>query len=457
MMPADPGELPEPGGHPARMTPADPVGLPAPGGVPASVERLALRAAEAVERATLQAHLLELLAVPSITGGEGAARDLLARQLAAAGLEVETWDADPSAVAADPAFPGSERPRTTLPLAVGRLRGPRPGPRLLLAGHTDVVPPGDPAAWSLDPFRPEVRDGRAYGRGACDMKGGLVAATAALAAVRAAVDPDALAGEATLVAVPSEEDGGAGMLAAIRAGHVGTAAVITEPTRLEIVTVQAGAITFRLTVRGRAAHASTRREGVSALEKLEVLHAALRRDEAHRNAAETRPEMRALGLPYPTIIGTIHGGDWASTVPDRVVAEGRYGVRAGQTAADAVEDLRAAVEAACASDRWLRDHPPLLEIPGGRFSSAEVPADHPLPVGLAAAAEQILGRRPAFVGVPYGSDMRLLVREGGTPTVMYGPGDVRVAHAADEHVDLEEVVTCARVLAAWVVRMLAGG
>ncbi len=424
------------------------------GEVPASVEVLALRAAAAVDPAAIEAHLLELLAIPSITGDEGAARDAVARQLAAAGLDVETSDADPVALAADPDFPGSERPRTILPLAAGRLRGARPGPRLLLVGHTDVVPPGDLGTWSLDPFRPEMRDGSVYGRGACDMKGGLVAAAAAVAAVRATVDRNALKGQATVLAVPSEEDGGAGMLAAIRAGHVGDAAVIAEPTRLEIVTVAAGAITFRLTVPGRAAHASTRREGVSALEKLELLHAALRRDEAARNAAETRPEMRALGLPYPTIVGTVHGGDWASTVPDRVVAEGRYGVRTGQIAAEAIEELRAVVDATCANDPWLRDHPATLEIPGGRFSSAEVPADHPLPAGLAAAAERVLGRRPALVGVPYGADMRLLVHQGDTPTVMFGPGDVRVAHAADEHVALDEVVACARVLAAWVVRTL---
>ncbi|MFH0751907.1 MAG: M20/M25/M40 family metallo-hydrolase, partial [Chloroflexota bacterium] len=91
----------------------------------------------------------------------------------------------------------------------------------------------------------------------------------------------------------------------------------------------------------------------------------------------------------------------------------------------------------------------------GRFSSVEVPAGHPLPLGLAWAAESVLGRRPPVVGVPYGSDMRLLVRHGATPTVLFGPGDVRHAHAADEHVALDEVVSCARVLAAWVVRELA--
>jgi len=428
---------------------------PGEAAVPARVAELAERAAGAVDPGAIRADLLSLLAIPSVTGDEVAARDAVAARLAAAGLAVRAWDADPSAVARDPHFPGAEMPRTTLPLAAATLAGTRPGPRLVLAGHTDVVPPGDRAAWSLDPFRPEIRDGRAYGRGACDMKGGLVAAMAALEAVRAAVDPADLAGAAVLLAVPSEEDGGSGMLAAIRAGFTGDAAVITEPTHLEIVTVSAGALTFRLTVPGRAAHASMRREGVSALEKLEVLHAALRADETARNEAERRPEMRALGLPYPTIVGTVHGGDWASTVPDRVVAEGRYGVRAGQSADEAGEELRSAVERACAADPWLRDHPALVEIHGGRFSSAEVPADHPLPRGLAAAAEAVLGRRPPFVGVPYGSDMRLLVHQGGTPTVLFGPGDVRVAHAADEQVDLAEVVACARVLAAWVTRLLA--
>jgi len=413
------------------------------------------RAAGAVDAPAVREALLALLAIASVTGDEGDLRDEVARRMVAAGLETRAWDADPEELARDPDFPGSEVPRRTLPLAAGVLRGDRPGPRLLLVGHTDVVPAGDRASWSLDPFRPVVRDGRVYGRGACDMKGGLVAALAAITAVGTSFDPADLAGEAVLLAVPSEEDGGAGMLAAIRAGYVGDAAVIPEPTRLEIVTVQAGAITFRLTVPGRAAHASTRGEGVSALEKLELLHAALRADEAARNAAENRPEMRALGLPYPTIIGTVHGGDWASTVPDRIVAEGRYGVRVGQVAGEAADELRAVVAAACAGDPWLREHPATVELSGGRFSSSEVRADHPLPAGLAVAAEAVLGRRPPFVGVPYGSDMRLLIREGATPAVMFGPGDVRVAHAADEHVDLAEVEACARVLAAWLAGELA--
>jgi acetylornithine deacetylase len=165
--------------------------------------------------------------------------------------------------------------------------------------------------------------------------------------------------------------------------------------------------------------------------------------------------MRALGLPYATIIGTVRGGEWPSSLPDRLIAEGRYGVRAGQTAAAAEVELRGVIDAACAADPWLHDHPATLDVWGGRFSSCEVPADHPLPVGLVETAGGVLGRRPSLVGVPYGSDMRLMINEGGTPCVLFGPGDVRVAHAADEHVALAEVVACARTLAAWIVRELA--
>ena len=179
-------------------------------------------------------------------------------------------------------------------------------------------------------------------------------------------------------------------------------------------------------------------------------------EETARNAAETDPLMTVLGLPYPTIIGKVEGGEWASTVLDRVVAEGRYGVKLGQTWPDAEADLRACIDAACVADPFMRDHPVGLELTGGKFSSSRVPADHPLPVSLAVAAETTLGRRPALRGEPYGADMRLLVNEGATPTVIFGPGDVRFAHSADEHVPLSEVADCARVLAAWVVRELGG-
>lgn len=400
------------------------------------------------------ADLERLVRTPSVTGDERAVMDLVAAMLEEMGLDVDRIETDPVAFARDdPDWPGEEMPRAELPVVVARLGRPG-GRRLLLVGHLDVVPVGDPATWSVDPWGAEIRDGRLFGRGAVDMKGGCASI---LAAVRALVESgaaSALGGELVVAFVPSEEDGGQGMLAAIRAGVTGDLAIITEPTDLEIVVAHAGAITFRLTVPGRAAHASMRREGVSALDGLTTLIRALEADEAARNAAETDPLMTALGLPYPTIVGMVRGGDWASTVMDRVVADGRYGVALGESWRDAEVRLRGVIAAAADGDPFLRDHPPTVEIVGGRFSSSRVSVDHPLPQALAATVESVLGRRPAFLGEPYGADMRLLVNEGGTPTVIFGPGHVAVAHSADEFVPLDQVVACARVLAAFVVRTI---
>lgn len=412
--------------------------------------------AGAIDRGRLVADLTALVRLRSITGSEEAVADWAAEALRDLRLSVETVSPDLAAVRADPAWPGEEMPRTALPVVIGRAGRPG-GRRIILSGHLDVVPPGDPATWTVDPWGAEIRDDALYGRGACDMKGGVAAILAAVRALGVSGDLARLDGELVVALVPSEEDGGQGTLAAIRAGVTGDLAIIPEPSNLDVVVAHAGAITFRLTVPGRAAHASQRREGVSALDNLFVLSQALVADEARRNAAETDPLMMALGLPYPTIIGIVEGGEWASTVLDRITADGRYGVRLGQSAADAEAELRAAIAAACAADPFLRDHPATIEITGGRFGSARIPSDHPLPVGLAETVEAVTGRRPALLGEPYGADMQMFVTVGATPCVIFGPGDVRVAHSADEHVRLADVVDCARVLEAWVRRELLAG
>ena len=402
------------------------------------------------------ADLRSLIQLPSVTGHESAVADWLAAALRAIpGVRVEEIQPDLRAVRADPDWPGEEVTRTTLPIVIGRLGRPG-GRRLVLAGHTDVVPIGDPETWSVDPWGGEVRDGELYGRGACDMKGGVAAILAALRAVATSGAAAVLSGEVVVAFVPSEEDGGQGMLAAVRAGVTGDLAVITEPSDLNIVVAHAGALTFRLTIAGRAAHASKRREGISALDNLSMIAAALRDDEARRNGEETDPLMTALGLPYPTILGVVRGGEWASTVMDRVVVEGRYGVRLGQSVRDAEAELRRCIETACAADPFLRDHPVIVEIVGGRFGSARVASEHPVAAGLAGVAERVIGHPVAFIGEPYGADMRLLIDHGKTPTVIFGPGDVRHAHSADERVPVGQVVQCAEVLYAWLVSELAG-
>jgi acetylornithine deacetylase len=414
------------------------------------------RAVDAVEAGWTIDAVTRIVRIPSITGDEGAVQDRMAELLAEVGCVVERVEPDPAKVRDDPDWPGEEMDRDRLPIVFGRM-GRRGGRRIVLVGHVDVVPVGDPATWSRDPFSGEIDGDRLYGRGACDMKGGVASILAAVRAIRDAGLEDRLAGEILVASVPSEEDGGQGMLAAIRAGATGDMAVITEPTGLDLVIAHAGAITFRLTVPGRAAHASVRREGVSALDKLQVLARALEADETARNAAETDPLMTVHGLPYATIIGTVHGGSWASTVIDQLQVEGRYGVKLGQTWRDAERDLLRCIDDANESDPFLRQNPASVELTGGKFSSSRIAADHPLPTGLAAAVSDVLGRVCAVGGEPYGADMRLLIHHGDTPTVIFGPGDKRIAHTANEWVSVREVVDCARTLAAWLVRELVPG
>ncbi|HYO43658.1 MAG TPA: ArgE/DapE family deacylase [Candidatus Limnocylindrales bacterium] len=409
----------------------------------------AISAAAAVDAGVVTADLAALVRARSVTGDEDAVAVLLADRLEALGLVVEVFHPDPAAIREDPAWPGEEVARASLPVVIGRI-GRTGGTRLVLSGHMDTVPIGDPATWADDPWSAHVRDGWLYGRGACDMKGGIAAILGAVRALNATRALERLQGELIVAFVPSEEDGGQGTLAAIRAGATGDLCVIPEPSSLDVIVAHAGAITFRLTVPGRAAHASRRTEGVSALDNLGDLVRALEIDEARRNAEESDPLMTALGMPYPTIIGTVAGGDWASTVIDRIVADGRYGVRLGQTPDEAADELRACIAVANETHPFLREHPAGVEIVGARFGSARVDADHPLPAGLAAAAKAITGRRPELLGVPYGADMRLFLDVGDTPCVIFGPGDVRLAHAANERVPLAEVEACARVLAAWV-------
>jgi acetylornithine deacetylase len=420
-----------------------------------SLSDAAAAAADAVDPALVTADLAALVQIVSITGDEEAVAANLADRLEALGLDVEVFTPNPADIRDDPAWPGEEMPRTALPVVIGRV-GKAGGRRLVLSGHFDVVPAGDPATWTLDPFSGQVVGGELYGRGSCDMKGGIASILGAVRALRDTGAFDRLAGELIVALVPSEEDGGQGTLAAIRAGATGDMAIITEPTQLNLVVAHAGAITFQLVVPGRAAHASRRLEGVSAIANLQTLIAALEVDEARRNAEETEPLMTALGMPYPSMIGKVAGGEWASTVMDRLVADGRYGVKLGQTPEEAEAELRACIAAACEADPFLREHPATVEITGARFGSSRVASDHALPVGLAAAASAVTGSAPDMIGVPYGCDMRLFINVGDTPCVVYGPGDVRLAHGADERVPLSEVEACARVLAAWVATELAG-
>lgn len=414
------------------------------------LSRAEAAALDAIDADALGRDLLDLMAVPSITGtaAESEMQQKLAPRLEALGMAVDFWPLDLQALRADPGFPGTEAPRDEAWGLVGSTR-PFDGPHMILQGHVDVVPPGDRSQWRGDPFRPRVDGDVVHGRGACDMKAGLAANLAAVEAIAHA--GVRLAGQLSVHCVAGEEDGGLGAFGTLRRGHTGDACVITEPTSGTLTTANAGALTFSIRVPGSATHGSTRYAGTSALDAYLPIHAALRELERERNA-DVDPLMAEYPIPYCLSVGTVRSGDWSSTVPDELVVEGRLGVALSEDPVVARRALEERVADVCAQDPWLRDHPASVAWPGGQFASGRLPAGHPLRELVRDAHAAVTGALALRErGAPYGSDLRLYA-DSGIPTLHYGPGDVRTAHSPRECVPLSEVVTVTRTLVLTVLR-----
>ncbi len=386
--------------------------------------------------------------VPSVTGAERAvAAELvaIARRLE---LDAQLVEFDLGAIRAAPGYPGEEAPRDELVGAIVTLRGSDPtAPRLALNGHIDVVAPGT-EPWHRDPWSGAVAGGRVHGRGSLDMKGGVIAALHALAALKAA--GAAPPGDVVLQAVPSEEDGGLGTFAVLERDADFAAALIPEPTELRIVCAHGGALTFTGTVRGRTAHAAMRLQGVSAIDRYMPVHAALHEHERAVNALPRHPLLAGHPLPYPLLVGQLQAGRWSSQVPEELTFEGRLGVPVGQSLADARDGLERAV-AAAADD----DGPPVeIAWSGGQFAPGETARDDPWVTLVRDAAAAELGAPPPLIGVGYGADMRLFCARG-IPCVMFGPSGIELAHAVDEHVAIADLEAVARVIVRCVLAFAA--
>jgi acetylornithine deacetylase len=394
------------------------------------------------------AALQELVRIPSQTGFEGQAQDVMARLMRDHGLDVDVWEPDPAVLR-----PHSESVTIgsgflNRPNAVGTCRGRGNGRSLILNGHIDTVDIGDPTTWNFSPLGAEILSARLYGRGACDMKAGLVANLFALRAVRhAGLAP---AGDVFVQSTVAEEDGGAGALAAVLRGYVADGALISEPTNLAIVPAQGGSLMFQLHVPGLSAHACVRDEGVSAVEKFAYLHRGLLDFEARRNAEIDHPLYSGMRNKAPINIGKVIAGSWPSSVPESLMAEGRAGLVPGEDLTTFKSELAAEVATLAAADDWLRNHPPLVTWLDGQFAPAGISVDSPLVSSLSEAWTMTTSSPPRVEAVTYGADMRHFVITGGIPCVMFGAGDVRLAHAANESIPLVDLFTAITTTAVFI-------
>lgn len=390
--------------------------------------------------------LLDLVGVPSVTGDEGAVQDVVERAYAKRGLEIDRWEATPDEVAAYLVHVGEQETYENRPNLVGTRRGSH-GPNarsLMLHGHIDTVDNGDPALWTRRPLG-GVAGERVYGRGAADMKGGIVTHIAALDALEAAGVK--LAGDLLLASSVGEENGGLGALSTMLRGHRADAAIITEPTDLDVVIAQGGSLVFRITVAGKSAHGANRNQGVSAVEKFYAIFQDLLAWEAERNATLSHPLYDGFANKFPISVGLVRAGTWASTVPEVLVAEGRLGFLPGETIEEMQAQAEARIAAVAGADDWMRAHPPQVEWFGGQFASCEISRDEPIAQTVAAAHRTVTGRAAEFKGITAGLDMRLLIIVGGIPTATYGAGHTDNVHCADEWIGIDDLLVAVETIA----------
>jgi len=314
------------------------------------------------------------------------------------------------------------------PNVIAVLRGSSSARSLMFNGHLDVV---GVEGMTHPPFEANEREGRIYGRGASDMKGGIAAMCAAAARMKGS-----LRGDIVIAGVVDEEWQSHGTSTLIASGLRPTAAIVAEPTRLAMMPAHKGFVWLEVTVHGRAAHGSRWDIGVDA-----IRHAGLLLAELDRIDAEELPRREHLLLGRASLhASTIEGGLGLSTYPDRCVVRIERRTIPGESHETAARELRAAYER-------IRSRRPELQI-DIRVLFAQPPSDVPLDAPVCAALASALaahGLSTTPVGMSAWTDAALL-NEAGIPAICFGPGDMGLAHAAEEYIPIAEVERATEVL-----------
>ena len=325
---------------------------------------------------------------------------------------------------------------------VARLDGKGSGPTLLFCGHSDTMPIS--GIWSSDPHRGQILDGKLYGLGSADMKGGLSAMAVACAALARAKIP--LQGSLVFAAVIDEENRGAGAQRLVETGLKADWAVIGEPTGNAPVIVSNGQINFELTLHGQAGHGSTPSSGRNAIVDGVHLASAILKYAEQNLRGRTHP----LVGPASLNIGTFYGGIQTSIIPDTCKMTIDRRVAPGETTENAIREMKDILDEVRLLFPGMQVD---LSIPYC-LPPVEIPADSPVVQSLCQAAEAFTSRLPDLAGMRATTDAATLAGMGGIPTVVFGPGRIAQAHTPDEFIEIDELVNAAYIYAYTAIQLL---
>ncbi len=394
--------------------------------------------------------LLErLVSEPSTVGQESGAQEALAAELSSSGFDVTRLQI-PEDIGLDPSAGVPSRSYAGRYDVIGQRGRSDAGRTLIINGHMDVVPADDASRWSSAPFTPTRRDGWLIGRGAGDMKAGFAAGLLAVWALDE-VSPGWMTGGLTVVSAIEEECTGNGTLAAGRAGYRADAALLLEPTDLEVLLAGISIIWIEIEIEGLAGHAEAAQNSVNpilaAIPVIDALHRLEQEmNDAHGSGVSADATFAQSPHPYNVNVGTFHAGDWASSVPSVARLEVRVGHPHAWTSDEAFARVQAAIDRASADDGWLSSNPPRLTMTGYRAERyAQDPAGE-IVTALAAAHARAHGAVPQLVAIGSTTDARFYLNQFDMPAIAYGPR-ARNIHGTDEAVELDSIIDCARTVA----------
>jgi len=399
-----------------------------------------------------------LISIPSVTGQEKEYQLHMAKTLGDMGFKVDMWEIDEEELKAkyqDYFVRVMAPPLKDRPNVVGTLKGTGGGRSLLFNGHADVVSPEPISNWKHNPWEAVIEDGKIYGRGACDMKGGIAAYMMALKIIQD--EGIKLKGD-IIIESPIEEEGpGTGTLACQARGYKADAGILTEPTNNELMPAITGGVYALIQVAGKAAHTTMAWEGVNAVEKGMTIAAAIKSYGEWRTLTCKHP----LYARYPETAGSSPitmferaDSKHVGTVPNLILMSTRGTVMPGEDPDAIIEQMGAWIMRAADNDAWLRDHHPIISWikMGPRSVPAEIPIEHPIVRTISACYQEIVGRQPVIAGFISPADWQSLNTVNPVTTSLgFGPGDIRQAHTTDEFVPIDEVIECTKVLASTII------